>query len=79
MTRPSDLQAHQKLAESDGTLQTGDSSAAADPLRTPVSKAIARRSVFVLLCAGWFAMVLFAFSAFTVRTDVGDTWIALAC
>jgi hypothetical protein len=32
-----------------------------------------------LVLTGWLAMVLFAFLAFTQRTDVGDTWIAMAC
>lgn len=37
------------------------------------------RPVLWLTITGWIAMVVFAFLAFSQRTDVGDTWIAMAC
>lgn len=32
-----------------------------------------------LYVTGWIAMILFAFLAFMQPTDVGDTWVAMAC
>jgi len=37
------------------------------------------RPVWWLMITGWIAMVVFAFLAFAQKTDVGDTWIAMAC